>query len=80
MDLDHIAPKVRGGQDQWRNLQLPCRNCNTSKGGKGMTEWRNYVMQKRIDAFAKKQADEAKKWLADQQAKRREQHEQQKAT
>ena len=35
-----------------------------------MTEWRNYLMQKQIDEFNKKQAEEAKKWLAEQQAKR----------
>ena len=72
MDLDHIVPKVRGGQDQWRNYQLLCRNCNTSKGGKGMAEWRKYVMQKEIEAYSKKQEDEKKKWLDDQQAKREE--------
>jgi len=71
MDLDHIVSRVRGGQDEWRNFQLLCRKCNTSKGGKGMTEWRNELIQKRIDAFAKQQVLENQEWLAKQQAKRR---------
>ena len=72
MDLDHIVARVRGGQDEWRNFQLLCRNCNTSKGGKSMTEWRNDLMQRRIDAYAKQQIIDTQKWLAEQEAKRRE--------
>ena len=71
MDLDHIVAKTRGGQDEWRNFQLLCRQCNTSKGGKGMTEWRSDLMQRRIDEFAKLQVLNDQKWLAQQQAKRR---------
>ena len=71
MDLDHIVAKSRGGQDEWRNFQLLCRQCNTSKGGKTMTDWRSYLMQRRIDEFAKQQVLDDQKWLAQQQAKRR---------
>lgn len=70
MDLDHIVAKTRGGQDEWRNFQLLCRNCNTSKGSKGMTEWRNDLMQRRIDDFVKQQILENQKWLAKQTKKR----------
>ena len=36
MDVDHILPKTRGGQDIKKNLQLLCANCNRVKGGRDM--------------------------------------------
>ncbi len=40
MDVDHIVPKSRGGNDHPDNLQLLCSGCNRSKGSKTMAEWR----------------------------------------
>ena len=72
MDLDHIVPRTRGGQDQWRNFQLLCRNCNTGKGGKGMTEWSNYLMQKRMNAEAEIEKVKMQEKIDELQRKREE--------
>ena len=39
MDVDHIIPRKQGGTNDRENLQLLCRKCNTSKGGRTMEEW-----------------------------------------
>ncbi len=41
MDVDHIVPRTRGGTNDMANLQLLCRQCNSSKGDKTMEEWKN---------------------------------------
>lgn len=42
MDLttDHLIPRNRGGDDSADNLVLACSSCNTSRGDKGIFEWR----------------------------------------
>jgi 5-methylcytosine-specific restriction endonuclease McrA len=32
--VDHIVPRSQGGTDDDENLQLLCRTCNSSKGGR----------------------------------------------
>jgi len=32
MDIDHILPKKRGGENTRENLQCICKHCNRSKG------------------------------------------------
>ena len=49
MDLDHIIPKVRGGQDEFRNEQMLCRACNSQKGGKPQMAWQREVMRRRLE-------------------------------
>lgn len=39
MDVDHKQPIKRGGTNDKDNLQMLCRRCNTSKGGRTMEEW-----------------------------------------
>ncbi len=34
LTLDHVIPKVRGGQTTWDNLVCACRSCNAHKGSK----------------------------------------------
>lgn len=34
MEMDHIVPKTKGGQDDDSNLQLLCGHCNRVKGGR----------------------------------------------
>lgn len=32
LTIDHVLPKARGGNSDWRNLVTACKNCNTIKG------------------------------------------------
>ena len=34
LTLDHVVPRIRGGSNHVRNLQLLCQPCNGEKGGK----------------------------------------------
>ena len=36
--VDHIVPRILGGTDDDHNLQLLCRTCNSSKGGRFFSE------------------------------------------
>ena len=32
MTVDHVVPKIYGGEDTWENLVCACHNCNNRKG------------------------------------------------
>jgi 5-methylcytosine-specific restriction endonuclease McrA len=32
LNIDHVLPRSRGGQDTWENLVIACRSCNLGKG------------------------------------------------
>ena len=34
LTVDHIIPKVQGGQNRWNNVVACCRVCNVKKGGR----------------------------------------------
>ena len=34
LNIDHVQPRSRGGQDTWENLVTACRACNLKKGHK----------------------------------------------
>lgn len=34
LTIDHILPKVRGGNTSWENIVCACKACNLRKGGK----------------------------------------------
>jgi 5-methylcytosine-specific restriction endonuclease McrA len=36
--VDHIIPRVRGGEYSWENLVTACPQCNRRKGGKTLQE------------------------------------------
>ncbi len=38
-DVDHIFPKVRGGDNSAENLTTSCPSCNRSKGARTPYEW-----------------------------------------
>lgn len=40
LTCDHILPLIRGGTNDHDNLTTACRPCNSSKGGKTLSEWR----------------------------------------
>ena len=41
--LDHIVPVMRGGTFSVGNLAPACTSCNSSKGSRTITEWRNWL-------------------------------------
>lgn len=40
LTTDHILPRVYGGEDIPDNVVSVCKSCNSSKGCKGLYEWR----------------------------------------
>jgi len=38
MTIDHIIPRVRGGQTTWENVVCACRSCNLRKGSKSLAQ------------------------------------------
>ena len=38
LTVDHIVPKVRGGETSWENVVCACRDCNLSKGSRLLSE------------------------------------------
>ncbi len=34
LTIDHVIPKVQGGEHRWTNVVASCRSCNTRKGGR----------------------------------------------
>ncbi|MCK9555097.1 HNH endonuclease [bacterium] len=39
LQMDHLIPKHRGGPDSADNMVWSCRNCNISRGDKGIFVW-----------------------------------------
>ena len=39
LSLDHVIPRLRGGDDEPSNLVTACRSCNSSKGARDLLEW-----------------------------------------
>ncbi|MBI1392710.1 MAG: hypothetical protein GC152_08220 [Alphaproteobacteria bacterium] len=44
--VDHFVPKRRGGTDRIENLVPACWNCNSSKGPKTISEFRDYEFRR----------------------------------
>ena len=40
LNIDHVLPRSRGGDDTWENLVTACKSCNHRKGGKTVEEVR----------------------------------------
>ncbi|HET9957026.1 MAG TPA: HNH endonuclease [Polyangiaceae bacterium] len=38
LNVDHVLPRSRGGEDSWENLVVSCRACNLRKGRRTPTE------------------------------------------
>ena len=39
LSLDHLIPRLRGGEDAADNLVTACRTCNSSKGARDVLDW-----------------------------------------
>lgn len=39
LSLDHLIPRLQGGEDAADNLVTACRTCNSSKGSRDVLEW-----------------------------------------
>lgn len=39
LTIDHIKPVSKGGTNDYENLQILCKSCNSSKGAKNAKEW-----------------------------------------
>lgn len=46
LEVDHIVPKSRGGQDVFENFQLLCGNCNRIKGSRAMEYLRAKILRR----------------------------------
>jgi hypothetical protein len=51
-EVDHVIPRVRGGNNSLRNAQPLCRSCNASKGSKNFPK--NYSTTKKVTWFLKR--------------------------
>ena len=40
LTTDHIVPRSKGGEDVPDNVVRVCKSCNSSKGAKGLYEWK----------------------------------------
>jgi 5-methylcytosine-specific restriction endonuclease McrA len=45
ISVDHITPVSKGGTNDLSNLAISCRECNSSKSGKMISEWRGVACQ-----------------------------------
>lgn len=39
LSVDHLLPRIKGGEDDVDNLVCSCRTCNSSKGKKDLMTW-----------------------------------------
>ena len=41
---DHVVPKIRGGADEYANMALCCKPCNTMKGSRTPEQWARDIL------------------------------------
>ena len=52
LTTEHILPRSRGGEDVTDNVVRVCKSCNSSKGAKGLYEWKNLKEKNNINRIA----------------------------
>lgn len=52
LSLDHLIPRSKMDIESGDNAILACRNCNSSKGNKGLYEWYGYNKRNEIPRIA----------------------------
>lgn len=57
LEIDHVIPKSRGGNDARENLVASCRNCNRSKGDKTRDEFMEALAARAEIEFGTRVAD-----------------------
>jgi len=45
LTTEHILPRSRGGEDVPDNVVRVCKSCNSSKGAKGLYEWKGWTIK-----------------------------------
>ena len=48
LTIDHVVPRVQGGEHAWNNLVCACVQCNTRKGGRTPTQANMRLIRKPI--------------------------------
>jgi 5-methylcytosine-specific restriction endonuclease McrA len=48
LNIDHVLPRSRGGEDSWENLVTSCRPCNLKKGRKTPDEANMHLVRKPV--------------------------------
>jgi 5-methylcytosine-specific restriction endonuclease McrA len=54
MEIDHIIPKSKGGDDSFENMALACGTCNKGKWDQGILEflkWLAHIRSGRFNCF-----------------------------
>lgn len=51
LEIDHIIPKSKGGENNINNYMLSCQKCNCSKGTQLLDEWRVNLFAKSVKYF-----------------------------
>jgi len=51
--IDHGTPQSRGGDNDRDNLFMCCKSCNSKKGTKTITEYRNYIMTPNFELMSR---------------------------
>ncbi|MBT8485730.1 MAG: HNH endonuclease [Phycisphaerales bacterium] len=48
LTIDHVVPRVQGGEHTWRNLVCACVKCNTRKGGRTPRQARMQLIRRPV--------------------------------
>ena len=66
LEIDHLKPRARGGNDSMRNLVTACYHCNRAKGARELSGWRRATKIRRYGNERKRvmRAQRRRRWWA----------------